>query len=348
MSSERFAGIKLPAQFGQVLILISQIERPATPEVVAAKVEELSDLYEAILSSPDYDAWRQGISPEAYRNPTAYGGTDPRDPFKDYVRLPRATRQDSWIPMGGGPYERMAADGLVYTFKDGSLSRIKNNSSYKVLLAEIEHKLYILTNEHPPYAYFWEGEQLGAGLPADPGPPVLPFEHSTPGTQAQVLVRRPFPPRPTWTTSETVPESQILIPKSLQPRPLPGRISAAKLGARIHKWVDEAYRALESPDKRIYLSNGAYVIANRTIGGKMRPDVFYVDPQKKEFAVIDIYTGSKKDVFTPTGFDSASHAKKGMDYISEPFSNELKRQGYKYRGYFIAHRPASLPPNKLH
>src|SRR5215469_16466321 len=121
MSSERFAGIKLPAQFGQLIILITQIERPATPEIVAAKVEELSDLYDAILSSPDYDAWRQGISPEAYRNPTAYGGTDPRDPFKDYVKLPRATRQDSWIPMGGEPYERMAEDGLVYTFKDGSL-----------------------------------------------------------------------------------------------------------------------------------------------------------------------------------------------------------------------------------
>jgi hypothetical protein len=355
MSCERFAEIKLPAQFSELVNVINRIERPATPEVRAAKVEELLDLYDAILSSPDYDAWRQGISPEAYQNPTAYGGSDPRDPFKDYVKLPRSTPQDSWIPGGGGPYDRMAADGKVYTFRDGNLNRVENRSGYAALLGMIEHQVWRITGQILPYAHAWEGEKLGAaGPPLDSNP--FPFDLSTPQTQGRILARRPFrPTTPDPATPERNgasqilnPKSEILIPKSIQRRALAARIAAAKMGARIHQWVDDAYRALESPDHRIYLPNGAYVIANRTIGGKMRPDVFYVDPRKKEFLVIDIYTGSKNEVFTPSGFDSASHAEKGMSYANEPFSNDLKRQGYQYRGYFIARRPASLPPKKLH
>lgn len=373
MGSERFAGIKLPAQYSQLVNLINERPVPFTPELRAEKAEELLDLYEAILSSPDYNAWRQSISPEAYQNPTAFGGTDPRDLFKDYVRFPPgATRQDLWIPRGGGPYDRMAADGMVYTFRDGNLARATSSSGYASLLGQIEHQVWRITNQHLPNAHAWEGEKLGAGMPLDLNSPASPTDHSTHAPQRGTPPRRPplptvgldpktpgaiiLIPRPPQMMMK--PQSEIVIPPKFQllhpqsgisvPGALAGRLARARLGAQIHQWVDNAYRALENPDKKIPLPNGAYVIANRTIGGKMRPDVFYVDDNKKEFCVIDMYTGSKKEIFTPTGYDSKSHAGKGMDYEKEPLSLELKAKGYKYRGYFIAGRDASVPPNKLH
>jgi hypothetical protein len=124
-------------------------------------------------------------------------------------------------------------------------------------------------------------------------------------------------------------------------------LADSQFGTNIHSMVDKAYRALENPGKQVELPNGAYLRANRTIGGALRPDVFYVDPVKKQFQVIDIYTGAKKEIYTPSGWDARSHSVKGQNYLKEPFSQKLLKDGYTYQGYFIASRP-NVPPNKLH
>ena len=124
-------------------------------------------------------------------------------------------------------------------------------------------------------------------------------------------------------------------------------LADAQFGTRIHSMVDEAYRALENPGKKVELPNGAYLIANRTIGGNLRPDIFYVDPVKKQFKIMDIYTGAKQEIYTPSGWDSLSHYVKGQNYVKEPLSQELLKDGYTYQGYSIASRP-NVPPDKLH
>ena len=121
--------IKLPQDYSSVLAII--LERPPigtlSDEGRVAKAQELIDLRAAIISSPDLNAWRQGISPEAYRNPTKFGGTDPRDPDPGYIRLsypqlrnPTTSQViDAWIRKNhpGLTYDRIAADGKIYTFK---------------------------------------------------------------------------------------------------------------------------------------------------------------------------------------------------------------------------------------
>jgi len=199
MTSERFAEIKLPAQFKQLVDLINERSALHQPrELWAAKAKELVDLKKAILSSPDRFAWRQGITPEAYRNPTAYGGTDPRNPFEQYTRLPGPTPQDSWIPRGGGPFDRMANDGKVYTFKD--LKRVASPSGYLGLLDMIEKRLEQITSlgmcvegadaDHGS----WKGQELGGGL-GIANPQVIPHlpDWSTPGVNQS----SPFP-FPDW------------------------------------------------------------------------------------------------------------------------------------------------------
>jgi hypothetical protein len=155
MGSERFADIKLPDDYQKLVEIIKQ--RPASQE---AKVQELTDLRAAILSSPDYDAWRQGITPEAYRNPTAFGGTNPWNPFEGYVVLPRETPQDSWIPRGIEPYERMAEDGLVYFFPGPSPAYRESN--YIQLLSIIEEEVRRITGKVMPDAEDWQGERFGS------------------------------------------------------------------------------------------------------------------------------------------------------------------------------------------
>ena len=81
--------------------------------------------------------------------------------------------------------------------------------------------------------------------------------------------------------------------------------------------------------------------------GNLRPDIFYVDPVKKQFQIMDIYTGAKQEIYTPSGWDSLSHAAKGQNYLKEPLSQELLKDGYTYQGYSIASRP-NVSPNKLH
>ena len=97
---------------------------PPTNEAIQAKLGELQQMKQAIRDNPNFNAWRQGLKPEVYNNPTAYGGREPRDPFKGYTGLPLGakTAQDAWIEGGypGSPFERIAADGRVYFFSPSS------------------------------------------------------------------------------------------------------------------------------------------------------------------------------------------------------------------------------------
>jgi hypothetical protein len=125
-------------------------------------------------------------------------------------------------------------------------------------------------------------------------------------------------------------------------------VIAAEEGRRIHQMVVDVQRQLEDPNtKTVPLPNGARLIVNRTVGGKMIPDTVYIDDNKKVFAIIDDYTGGKRQVQTPVGWDSKSHFRKGRNYIKEPDMQALVNQGYQFLGYIVANRPASLPPGKL-
>jgi len=175
MTSTTLAEIKLPEQYGELMTLITR--RPA-PEEGEAKEDVLRELYAAILTSPNYNAWRQGMSPEAFQNPTAYGGTAPRDPFEGYTTLPQVNVWDSWIPTAGAPNDRMAFDGKVYSFTDAKPWR--SRSGYAGLLGAIEFELHKLTGRWPLGTGSWQSEKFGAGLPSN-GPmaqSMIPEYHS--------------------------------------------------------------------------------------------------------------------------------------------------------------------------
>jgi len=188
-ASRAATAIRLPEDQLRLMAIIRERPKGNSPEAIAAKAQELTDLKAAILSSPDLNAWRQGISPDAYRNPTNFGGTDPRDPYAGYVRLPRATPQDSWIETGvGGIFDRMADDGKVYTFK-GLNSPAYNGSGYIALLNAIEDRYHYFTGKVMPDAGNWP-QPLGAGIPPDNGVNLL-SSRSNPGNQIPPIGSRP-------------------------------------------------------------------------------------------------------------------------------------------------------------
>lgn len=144
--------IKLPQDYARLTSIIHERPHPLTDEARAAKAQELIDLRAAILSSPDLNAWRQGISPEAYRSPTKFGGTDPREPNPGYIKLPylglpkepTARVIEAWI-LSNHPAltsDRIAADGKLYTFRDNTPAKSGGapaaGDQYARLIKEIE------------------------------------------------------------------------------------------------------------------------------------------------------------------------------------------------------------------
>jgi hypothetical protein len=57
---------------------------------------------------------------------------------------------------------------------------------------------------------------------------------------------------------------------------------------------------------------------NERMGGLGRPDV------------VDLYTGTKRDVMTPSGPESSTHNQKGWAYSNEPQIARLISQGYRF------------------
>jgi hypothetical protein len=114
------------------------------------------------LSDPDLNAWRQNLNPNAYRDPAANGGRNPYDPFKDYKEIPGGgSHQDAWIPEGSGFYDRMAADGFVYSFPPSAFV----SGSPLHLLAMIDSQYQSLTGAHPNWDNPAPGG-FGSALPA--------------------------------------------------------------------------------------------------------------------------------------------------------------------------------------
>jgi hypothetical protein len=69
---------------------------------------------------------------------------------------------------------------------------------------------------------------------------------------------------------------------------------------------------------------------NERMGGLGRPDVVYVNHASKRVFVEDLYTGTKRDVMTPSGPESSTHNQKGWAYSNEPQIARLISQGYRF------------------
>ena len=100
--------------------------------------------------------------------------------------------QNAWIPEGGGVYERMAADGFVYTFPPSALV----SGSPLGLLAGIDDRFYHLTGNYPNWSESAPGN-LWSALPAletndatQLGRPSSP-NSETPGSSATTAGRLP-------------------------------------------------------------------------------------------------------------------------------------------------------------
>ena len=88
-----------------------------------------------------------------------------------------------------------------------------------------------------------------------------------------------------------------------------------------YRWPDEVRdevlaRLLELNKKRAEEQN-------ETVGGAGRPDEVWVNHQERKVLVIDIYTGGKHGVNTPTEWESEAHNAKGWNYLNEPVSKSL-------------------------
>lgn len=86
---------------------------------------------------------------------------NPVDPFKDYATISGASRQDAWIPGGSGLYDRMASDGLVYTFPPTAFI----GAGPLALLGTIDFRYYQLTGRAPDWSEP-NPVMFGGGLPA--------------------------------------------------------------------------------------------------------------------------------------------------------------------------------------
>jgi hypothetical protein len=162
-SNEQFR--RLPGEsatdyFHRLSALIA--ERPQSARDAGRLADRLAEIRDAILNDPDLNAWRQNLNPDAYRDPVANGGRNPHDPFKDYKELPGGgSPQNAWIPEGGAVYERIAADGFVYTFPPSALV----SGSPLGLLASIDDRFYHLTGNSPNWSDPAPGD-LWSALPA--------------------------------------------------------------------------------------------------------------------------------------------------------------------------------------
>jgi hypothetical protein len=182
-------------------------ERPDSREDVARLVARLTDIRDSLLSDPELNAWRQGLSPDAYRNPAVAGGVNPYDPFKDYAIVPGGgSRQDAWIPFAAAPYDRMAADGLVYTFPPSAFVA----SSPLNLLGAIDNRYAHLTGK-PPNWTTPAPVMFGGGLPAPEPNPLPPIAGASP------LVIAPSSRSIPWEPPATAPVGRLNAPIEIQP-----------------------------------------------------------------------------------------------------------------------------------
>lgn len=128
---------------------------------------------------------------------------------------------------------------------------------------------------------------------------------------------------------------------------------AARSGDKLQAALEEArggreyHQMVEQNQQKGQYGDWSLERQNEKIGGQGKPDEVWVNHNDKKVVIVDIYTGGKQDVQTPSGPESARHNEKGWNYIKEPYIQELIRQGFSV-DYQVGSRPLFLDPKHLH
>lgn len=120
-------------------------KRPPSPADLQAKANSLAEMKDAIVSDPHFPAWKQGINPDAYFNPTNYPNVSVNQTLSNAASEPDAGMSVA----SSGMYSFYAADGNVYS--GNAHSGFEQNSGVKETLAVASQQYGRWTGTEDPH-----------------------------------------------------------------------------------------------------------------------------------------------------------------------------------------------------
>jgi hypothetical protein len=122
------------------------LQRPGSAAEMPQKAQDLQDMNSAIQSDPDYNAWQQNISPDAYHNPTSASGFAKNDVLTGH----NSGVGNAIGKTAGAPYTFAGADGNIYSGNASAMSGIYQPSGVKATQGSLSQQYSRLTGKPDP------------------------------------------------------------------------------------------------------------------------------------------------------------------------------------------------------